>query len=120
MSISNHKMNELEMFLKIAKKAINQLVEQKPKGGLVLHKGEPTESRMSYQEAMMCLERLERMFQYRGASSFGICGGCSRWDTSSHNTGNWKDMGTCKLTQKITHKYESCGDHSIKNGGWGL
>lgn len=113
-------MNELEMFLKITNKAINQLIEQKPKGGLVLHKGTPTESKMSYQEALVCLQRIDRMFRLRGAFSFGICGGCSNWNPSAHNTGDWGDIGTCRLTQKATHRYESCDNHSRQNGGWGL
>lgn len=120
MKCSNCKLNELEMSLKIAMRAVNHLIEQKPKGGLVIHKGEPTESKMSYQEALLCLQRIERMFHLRGASSFGVCGGCSKWNPSGHNTGDYEDMGTCTATQKFTHRYESCGNHSKENGGWGL
>ena len=120
MSIQNHKLNELEMSLKIAMKAIDKLMEEKPKGGLILHKGESTESKMSYAQAKLCLERIDRMFGGAGAYSFGICGCCDKWDTKSHGTGKWGDFGTCKAQSKSTHRYHSCESHSKKNGGWGL
>lgn len=121
MSTLNHyKPNELEMALKIAKKAIDKMLEEKPKGGLIVNKGQDIEAKMSYQEAKLCLERLERRFGVLGAFSLGICGECTHWNTKAHSTGNWKDYGTCSLGKKDTHRYDSCDSHSKENGGWGL
>lgn len=114
------RLNELELSLKIAKKAIDQLIEQKPNGGLILNKGLPTESKMSYKEAKRCMERIERRFGGLGAMSFGICGECTLWNTVGHGPSPWKDFGTCKASGKDTHRYDSCGNHSKENGGWGL
>ena len=119
-SLSNYKPNELEMALKIATKAVNQLLEQKPKGGLIVNKGQATEARMSYDEARLCLERLHRRFDILGAFSMGICGECTKWSTAEHDTGHWGDCGTCKTSGKHMHRYDSCDQHSKKNGGWGL
>ena len=120
MSTLNYKPNELEMALKIAMRAIDQLMVEKPKGGLIVNKGQDTEAKMSYKEARLCLERLERRFGGLGAFSFGICGCCTKWDTRPHCTAHWKDFGTCKVDGKSTHRYDSCENHSKKNGGWGL
>lgn len=120
MSLDHYKPNELEMALRIAKKAIDQLLEQKPKGGLVVNKGQDIEAKMSYQEAKLCIDRIQRRFGSLGAFSFGICGCCTKWSTAEHCTGIWGDFGTCRVTNKHTHRYDSCQHHSKENGGWGL
>ena len=112
--------NELEMTLRIAMRAIDQQMDQKPKGGLVVNKGTDHEARMSFQEAKLCLERLERMFGLQGAFSLGICGSCLNWTTAGHGTAHWEDCGTCRLNNKSVHRYHSCDSHSKTNGGWGL
>ena len=117
---SKYRPNELEMALRIAKKAIDQLMVDKPKGGLIVNRGEPTEAKMSYKEALLCIERIERRFSMLGAFSFGVCGCCSKWVTTTHCTGEWSDFGTCRLSGKDTHRYDSCDKHSKENGGWGL
>lgn len=119
-NLDNYKPNELEMALKIVKKALDQLLEEKPKGGLVVNKGKATEAKMSYKEAKMCVERIQRRFDKLGTFSFGICGSCTKWCTSGHFTGQWEDFGTCRSTNKFTHRYDSCDSHSKENGGWGL
>ena len=118
--MDKYKPNELEIALRIAVKAIDQLIDQKPKGGLVVNRGQDTEAKMSYQQAKMCLKRIERRYAKQGAFSLGICGGCSYWNTASHITGDYKDFGVCKLSGKDTHRYDSCDNHSKENGGWGL
>lgn len=121
MSTLNHyKPNELEMALKIAMKAIDKLMAEKPTGGLIVNKGQDIEAKMSYREAKLCLERIQRRFGGLGAFSFGICGECTHWNTAAHDTGKWGDYGTCKLSKKHMHRYDSCEDHSKENGGWGL
>lgn len=117
--LKHYKPNELEMALKIAKKAIDSLIEEKPNGGLVVNKGQDIEAKMSYQKAKMCLERVQTKFSLSGAFSFGICGECSYWTTDGHYS-VYDDCGGCKLTKKSTHRYYSCPKHSEKNGGWGL
>lgn len=119
-TINHYKPNELEMALKIATKAIDKLMEEKPKGGLIVHKGEDTEAKMSYREAKLCIQRIQRRFAQLGAFSLGICGCCTKWDTKVHHTADYKDFGTCKTSGKLTHRYDSCEHHSKKNGGWGL
>lgn len=121
-TLDNYKPNELEMALRIAVKAIDQLIEQKPNGGLVVNRGQDTEAKMRYSEAKVCLERIQRRFSTLGAFSLGICGDCSRWDTRGHGTSQtkWDDYGTCNKGNKSTHRYDSCDGHSKKNGGWGL
>ena len=114
-----HKPNELEMTLKIALKAIDQMIEQKPKGGLIINKGQNTEAKLSYKEARLCMERIERMFGHEGAFSFGICANCTKWSQGSTDSGKWGDFGECK-SKGLTHRYSSCDQHSKKNGGWGL
>ena len=122
MSLHHYKPNELEMSLKIALKAIDQLLEQKPKGGLVVNKDTDIEAKMSYKEAKLCIERIQRQYSVQGAFSLGICGDCSYWTTAGHNTGKHEDMGTCKFLhgKDIVHRYDCCEKHSKKNGGWGL
>ena len=120
MSTSEHKPNELEMTLRIALKAIDQLLEQKPKGGLIVNKGQDAEARMSYAEAKLCLERIQRRFAGLGAFSLGICGDCLKWKTAGHGTGKYEDFGRCSESGKTAHRYDSCDKHSKTNGGWGL
>lgn len=119
-TLSHYKPNELEMALKIAIKAIDQLMVEKPKGGLIVNKGQDIEAKMSYKEAKLCIERIQRRFGVLGAFSFGICGCCTKWDTKPHGTAHWKDFGTCALSKATTHRYDSCNNHSKENGGWGL
>ena len=118
--MEHYKPNELEMALRIAKKAIDQLMEQKPHGGLIVNKGTDVEAKMSYKEATKCLKRIERKYSIQGAFSLGICTGCSHWNTARHITGDYKDFGVCRITGKTTHRYDSCDSHSKENGGWGL
>lgn len=109
------------MALKIATKAIDQLIEQKPKGGLIVNKGQDTESKMSYKEAKLCLERIKRQYGVQGAFSLGICGSCTHWNTAGHCTGHWEDMGNCRfMSNKIVHRYDCCDKHSKQGGGYGL
>ena len=116
----NYKPNELEMTLKVALKAIDQLIEQKPKGGLIVHKGQPTEAKLSYTEARLRIECLQRLFEQHGAFSFGICASCTKWSQASVDSGKWGDFGTCKAKGSTTHRYHCCENHSKQNGGWGL
>lgn len=115
----NYNPNELEMTLRIALKGINTLLDTKPKGGLVVRKGTKHEARMSYEEAKLCVERIERMFQGQGAFSMGICGNCTKWNRSGNNSGRFEDFGNCP-SKGLTHRYGSCDHHSKENGGWGL
>ena len=117
--MSCYKANELEMTLKIALKALDQLLEQKPKGGLIVNKGQPSESKMAYAEARLRIECIQRMFEQQGAFSFGICANCTKWNQSSTDSGKWGDFGQCK-TKGLTHRYYACESHSKKNGGYGL
>ena len=118
--LRHYKPNELEMALKIALKVIDHLLAEKPKGGLVVNKGQDIEAKMSYRKAKQCIKRIQRRFGSLGAFSFGICGDCTKWDISGHCTGDYEDFGTCKSTKKYTHRYDCCNNHSIENGGWGL
>lgn len=120
LSPNHYKPNELEMALKIAMRAIDQLMVEKPKGGLIVNKGQDIEAKMSYKEAKLCMERIQRRFDMLGASSYGVCACCTKWDTRAHFTGQYEDFGTCTASRKTTHRYDSCMHHSKENGGWGL
>jgi hypothetical protein len=115
-TLSHHKPNELELALKIAFKALDRLIEEKPKGGLIVNKGEDIEAKMSYKEARLCMERIRRYFG--DFDSFGICGECSKWNPKFFTTGQYGDYGKCGNVTK--HRYDSCIKHSKENGGWGL
>lgn len=117
-TLSHHKPNELELALKIAFKAIDRMIEEKPKGGLIVNKGQDIEAKMSYKEARLCLERIERMFGMSGAFSLGICGECTSWNPRWYTTWEYEDFGKCGNNKK--HRYDSCIRHSKENGGWGL
>lgn len=113
------KPNELEMTLRIALKAVDQLLEQKPKGGLIVNKGQEDEAKMSYAEARLRLECIQRMFMQQGAFSFGICGNCTKWSRTGNDSGKWEDFGHCRA-KGLTHRYHACDSHSKENGGYGL
>ena len=117
-TLKHYKPNELEMALKIAMKAIDKLMEEKPKGGLIVNKDQDIEAKMSYKEAKLCMKRIERRSAMLGAFSFSICGNCTKWNTTPHCTDQYKDFGDC--VGKMTHRYDSCSNHSKTNGGWGL
>jgi hypothetical protein len=99
--------NELDMFFLVAKKAINKLIEESPKGGLLVDKGTPEEGRLKYTEALKVIKKMESLFATRGALSFGICKDCTRFDLTAHNS-IYDCFGDCKLTKKEVHAYDSC------------
>lgn len=116
-TIDCHKPNELEMAFKILDRAIDQLIAEKPKGGLIVNKGTDTEAKMSYKEAKKCLERVKTKYALDGAFSLGICGECTSWNTKFFSAPE-KSLGKCGNATK--HRYDSCMHHSKENGGWGL
>lgn len=117
-TLKHYKPNELEMALKIAMKAIDKLMDDKPKGGLIVNKDQDIEARMSYKEARVCIERIKRHYANEGAFSMGICGECTKWNTRGNSSGKFEDFGRCGDNTK--HRYDCCCHHSIENGGWGL
>ena len=117
-TIEHHKPNELEMAFKILNKAIDRLIEEKPKGGLIVNKGTDIEAKMSYVEAKKCLDRIKTKYDLAGAFSFGICGECTSWNTGYFTLDPNKSLGKCGGNTK--HRYDGCVKHSKENGGWGL
>jgi len=115
-----HWHNEIQMFLKCAKKALQLQIDERPKSGLIVNKGTDQEARMRYVEAMTCIEKLETMFAVSGALSLGICHSCSYMDKRGHSSRH-DCIGQCKLNKgKFVHDYNSCAQHSKEGGGYGL
>ena len=119
-TLRHHKPNELAMALRVAMKVLDQAIEQKPKGGLIVNKGQDIEAKMSYQEARLCLERIQDTFALKGAFSFGICGECTHWQPQFF-TGKNENLGKCGgFAGNTKYRYDCCNRHSRENGGYGL
>ena len=115
--IDRWKRNELQMLLLCCRKALERQIEVNPKSGVITHKGEKTERKMTYTKALECLEKFEDLYAMSGAFSFGICGECSKFSTAGHQSRH-DCFGHCGGKSK--HCYDSCVNHGKKGGGYGL
>jgi hypothetical protein len=121
------KKNELEMLLLCCEKAINRILDENPKAGIIVDKGEPTEVKMRYKDALVALQKLDVYFGLKGSTSFGLCMTCTKWDRTAHHSVA-DCCGDCRggLTRKkdfhpnVFHAYDSCDYHSKEGGGYGL
>jgi hypothetical protein len=113
--MKGYKKNELEMFLLCSKKALQKLIDENPKSGLIVEKDTSGETKMKYKDALVCLQRLEDTFAIKGAFSFGICGNCTKFNTTGHAN---KNYGTCN--GRTVGYFDTCDNHSKEGGGWGL
>ena len=107
--------SKLELTLHLATKALQRIVDDNPKAGVIVAKGQPNEARMKYSEAIQMMKVLDDYFALKGCKSFGICGTCTKFD----NTGRTPDwFGTCG--GKEVHAFDTCPQHSKRGGGYGL
>lgn len=108
--------SDLEALLIMMDKLLADKLEQKPKAGITLAKGKPSERRVKYTQARKFLRTLEDYFGSRGCLSMGVCQTCTQLDQRAN--GN-KAFGTCKRTGKPCHVWDTCPEHSKKGGGYG-
>lgn len=109
-------LSDLEALIIVMNKLLEDKIEEKPKAGITLAKGQPNERKIRYTEARKILRRLEFYFGSKGCFSLGVCQTCSSLDQSAH--GN-KAFGTCKKKDKHCHIWDSCPEHSKQGGGHG-
>jgi hypothetical protein len=115
--IKGKKISDLEAFLIIAEKLLEDKLQEKPKAGVTLAKGKPNERKVRYTEARETLNELKYFFEMKGCMSFGVCGTCRSLDQRSH--GNTA-FGTCRKTKSVQHIWDTCAEHSKEGGGYGL
>jgi hypothetical protein len=120
------KKNELEMLILCCRKALKKVLEDNPKAGLIIDKDQPSESKMRYKDALKALDRLDTYFGLKGATSFGICASCTKWDRTAHQSVA-DSCGDCRgnspkrdYHRDVYHAYDTCEYHSKKGGGYGL
>jgi hypothetical protein len=110
LSPSCYQKNELEMFFKLAEKALADKT-----GGAIFQKGTELESRMSYQQAIEVCKSLEAYFAVKGAFSFSICKSCNGFNPRCSSR---EHFGTCGDTLK--YEFETCSRHTPNKEAWGL
>lgn len=109
--------SDLEAFLIIAEKLLDDKLQERPKAGLTLAKGKPNERKVRYTEAKETLFELRYFFEMKGCMSFGVCETCRSLDQKSH--GN-QAFGTCRKSKDVKHIWDTCSEHSREGGGYGL
>lgn len=114
---SGKQISDLEALLILMNKLLEDKLEQKPKAGITLAKGQPNERRLRYTEARSILRQLEAYFGVKGCFSMGVCQTCFSLNSVGH--GN-PAFGTCQKSGKDCHIWDSCPQHSEKGGGYGL
>lgn len=107
--------NALELALYMAEKSMNKVVQENPKAGLIVAKGQENEARLRYTEAIQVMKMVKDYFASKGCFSFGICLNCAKFK----NTGTTpKYFGHCG--EKSVHAFDTCPQHSKRTGGFGL
>ena len=101
---------EVYLALRCAEKALQKVIDENPKAGLIIDKGTRTEARMRYKKALRAIEKLQTYFGHSGALTIGTCGTCNRWNIKG-NYSLYVELGNCELKRDITHQYESCNQH---------
>lgn len=109
--------NDIEAFLILAKKLIDDKLEQKSKSGIILAKGKPNERRFKFSEARKIAETMDTYFGLKGCFSIGICDTCTFFTRDCHSN---KDFGTCTKNRCTYHCWDNCSNHSKEGGGYGI
>lgn len=107
--------SELEATFALMEKLIEKRLSSRPDGGIILCKGKPNETRISYAQAKRVLDSLQVRLSQDGCFSFNVCKTCTRFRPGASAIGYF---GTCG--GKIVHEYDSCEKHSKYGGGYGL
>lgn len=117
-AVQGKKVNEVEKFLMLAKRLIEAEMGAGKKG-MVIHKGEPEEVKVKYENALRTCDRLYAYMGIKGAFSYGICKSCEHFNDAVSTIDTF---GKCKLRsdKHIAHIYDTCDKHSVKGGGFGV
>lgn len=105
-----NQISDLELFFLVAQELIQDKVKNGRKG-----KKFGSEYKMSYKKAQGILNDLHSYFAMKGCFSFGTCETCEKFGNGISSTGI---LGTCKGQEK--NWCDTCNEHSIKGGGFGL
>lgn len=109
--------SDLEALLIVMERLLTAKLEQKPNAGITLAKGQPNERKFSYKEAKKVLSALAQYAGVKGMISIGICQTCTHFDSRAYDT---RTMGTCSLSRKTVHCFDTCSCHSKEGGGFGV
>ena len=107
--------SELEALFIAVDKLIDEKLEQNPKAGIIIGKGQSNEVRIRYVKLKKRLEILHKFFALKGCFSYGVCQTCSKFNTTSSST---KEFGVCQ--NRTVHCYDTCSEHSKIGGGFGV
>ena len=103
-------MSDLEIFFLVCQDLIQGKIKEGRKG-----KKLSPDHKMSYKKAQGILFDLHSYFGLKGCFSFGTCETCEKFGNVISSTGI---IGNCRGQEKMW--CDTCSDHSIKGGGFGL
>lgn len=109
--------SDLEAILVVFHKLLDDKLEEKPTAGITLAKDQKNEKKVRYSDVKVWLNELTDFFVVRGCFSIGVCDTCTNLNKAPHAN---KAFGTCKLTGKTCHIWDTCPQHSKKGGGYGV
>ena len=105
-----NQIGDLELFFLLTQELIQDKIKQGRKGKK-LGQG----YKMSYKKAQGVLFDLHSYFGMKGCFSFGTCETCEKFGNGASSTGI---LGLCKGQEK--NWCDTCNEHSIEGGGFGL
>lgn len=105
-----NQISDLELFFLITQELIQGKIKQGKKGVKL-----DQDHKMSYKKAQGVLFVLHSYFAVKGCFSFGTCETCENFGNGISSTGAF---GLCKGQEK--NWCDTCNDHSIEGGGFGL
>lgn len=105
-----NQIGDLELFFLLTQELIQDKIKQGRKGKK-LGQG----YKMSYKKAQGVLFDLHSYFAIKGCFSFGTCETCEKFGNGISSTGI---LGLCKGQEK--NWCDTCNEHSIEGGGFGL
>ena len=108
--------NELELTLTALEKLVKEKLQSNPNSGFIMAKGQLNEARIRYDKVLKNLLALKDLHGVEGAFSYGICENCTRFNDKGFSN----NFGACSLTRSTRHKFQTCMEHSKKNGGYGI
>ena len=111
-SINCYKKNELEMFLEMAVKLMEEA-----SGGLKFNRGTDMESKLSYKQGVEIAKGLRTKYAMDCAFSFSICKTCTRFNPRQVSG---EGFGCCAINGPVKYQYDTCSKHSPNNETWGL
>lgn len=108
------KVNEVEKFFMLCSRLIKEKMDAGEKG-FVIDRGEDTQIKIKYENALRTCDRLSSYMGIKGAFSFGICKTCDRFDKRASATDTFGKCGN-----DLKHIYDTCDKHSKRGGGFGV